>query len=430
MKPIGFALLASALLALTPTPGLAQYVVSAKSGLVNLAEGQVKLDGKTLESSLTHYPDVKEGSVLSTEDGRAEVLLTPGVTLRLGDHASLKMITNRLIDTRVELLGGKAVVEADQIDKETGLTIVVRKAAVTLSKAGIYRFNFQPAQLKVFKGEASVLANSETKLVGAGRTCDLGGTEVAVKKFETDDTDALDNWSHRRSELMAMANVSGASAFNAGGSVYGGGYAGMGMMPMMGCGGGYMPAFGYAGANLGFLNPYGSYASGMWGYNPWYDMYTYIPCNGMAYSPYGYGFFSPGNVGSVVGGTPSRRPGITAGPTRGPGHGPTHGPVSLGARPSLALAVNGSHTPAFRGGTGSTSGYSSAYSGHGGFSGYGGGGTGGSAARGGYSGGGGNAGGGGSAASAGHAGGGSAGGGGSVGGGAMPAGGGGGGSHR
>jgi hypothetical protein len=110
MKPIGFALLASALLALTPTPGLAQYVVSAKSGLVNLAEGQVKLDGKTLESSLTHYPDVKEGSVLSTEDGRAEVLLTPGVTLRLGDHASLKMITNRLIDTRVELLGGKAVV--------------------------------------------------------------------------------------------------------------------------------------------------------------------------------------------------------------------------------------------------------------------------------------------------------------------------------
>ncbi len=424
MKPIGIALLASALLALTATPGLAQYVVSAKSGLVNFTEGQVQLDGHTLESSPTHYPDIKEGSVLSTQDGRAEVLLTPGVTLRLGDHASLKMITNRLIDTRVELLGGKAVVEADQIDKDTSVTIVVNSAAVSLPKAGIYRFSFAPAQLKVFKGEAAVLSDSETRLVGAGRTCALGGTEVAVKKFETDDTDALDNWSHRRSELMAMANVSGASSLNPSGGFYGSGFAagmGMGMgMPFMGCGGyGYMPSFGYAGATWGFLNPYVGYTpSGMWGYNPWYDMYTYIPCNGMAYSPYGYGFYSPSRVVGVVGsptsgGSPTRGPGIARRPT-----GPTHGPVSLLAsqRPMLALAVNGAHTPGFRGGSG-TSGYSSASSGHGGFSGYSGGGSSGSAARGGYSGGGGFSGGGGSAASAGHAGGGGAvGGGGAAGG--------------
>jgi len=71
------ALLAGALLALTATPGLAQYVVSAKSGTVNFTEGQVQLDGSTLESSITHYPNIKEGSVLSTENGRAEVLLTP-----------------------------------------------------------------------------------------------------------------------------------------------------------------------------------------------------------------------------------------------------------------------------------------------------------------------------------------------------------------
>src|SRR5208282_2839921 len=133
-----------------------------------------QLDGHALESSLTHYPDIKEGSVLSTEEGRAEVLLTPGVTLRLGDHASLKMITNRLIDTRLELLGGKAVVEADLVDKNTSVTIVVNNAAVSLPKAGIYRFNFEPAQVKVFKGEAAVLSDSETRLVGAGRTCALG----------------------------------------------------------------------------------------------------------------------------------------------------------------------------------------------------------------------------------------------------------------
>ena len=48
LKPIGIALLAVAMVALTATPGSAQYVVSAKAGLVNLAEGQVQLDGHSL----------------------------------------------------------------------------------------------------------------------------------------------------------------------------------------------------------------------------------------------------------------------------------------------------------------------------------------------------------------------------------------------
>jgi hypothetical protein len=414
MKPIGIALLASALAALSAAPGLAQYVVSAKAGTVNLTEGQVQLDGRSLETSLTHYPDIKEGSVLSTEEGRAEVLLTPGVTLRLGDHASLRMITNRLIDTRVELLGGEAVVEADEIAKDTSVTVVVNNAAVSLPKAGIYRFDFAPAQLKVFKGEAAVLAGSETKLVGAGRTCDLGDTTAAVKKFETNDTDSLDNWSHRRSELMAMANVSGAGSFNASSSWYGatgyGGGLGMGV-PFMG--------MGYMGC--------GGFASGMWGYNPWYDMYTYIPCYGTAYSPYGYSYSSP----VLVGGSPTN---VARGPVHTPLHGPTHGPVSLAAarsplspaagRAPLALAVNGSHTAGFRGGTGTS--YSSAALGHSGFGG-GGGYGGGSAARGGSASGGSSAGGGsfGAASAGGHSGG-SAGGG--VAGGGV--GGGGGASHR
>jgi hypothetical protein len=424
MKPIGIALLAGALLALTATPGLAQYVVSAKSGTVNFTEGQVQLDGRTLESSITHYADIKEGSVLSTEDGRAEVLLTPGITLRLGDHASLKMITNRLIDTRVELLGGKAVVEADQIGKDTSVTVVVNNAAVSLPKAGIYRFNFEPAQVKVFKGEAAVLSDSETKLVGAGKTCALGGAEVAVKRFETSDTDELDNWSQRRSELMAMANVSGANSFNAYnayGGLYGAGYmAGMGM-PSMGCSGlglGYMPSFGYAGATWGFLGPIGAYPSyGFWSYNPWYGMNTYIPCNGMFYNPYGFGMWSPSRIVGVVGSPASGPTGVVHRPARTPISGPIHGPVSLAQRPMLTLAVNGSHTPGFRAGTAMAHASSSAFSGHGGFAGSGGSGggsIGGSAAHAAVSssaGGGGFAGGGASAGSAGHAGGGGGGGG-------------------
>jgi len=415
MKPIGIALLAIALLVLTATPGMAQYVVAAKSGTVNLTEGQVQLDGHTVESSLTQYPSIKEGSVLRTENGRAEVLLTPGVTLRLGEESSFKMITNRLIDTRLELLGGEAVVEADEIDKDTSVTIVVNGAAVSLPKAGIYRFSFAPSQLKVYKGEAAVLAGSETKLVGAGRMCALGSTAAVVEKFAANDTDALDHWSHRRGELMAMANVSGANSYNSSsGSYYPYYSVGMGMgMPYMGCSG------------LGYM-PFGYYGSGFWSFNPWYGMYTYIPCYGMAYSPYGYGFWSPVTVQSIVGSPAGYRgAGITRGPVRGP--------VSLPGRVPLALAVNGSHTPGFRGGTGITSAYCAGRSG---FSGNGGSAFCGSAARGGFSGAGvtsgsgGYSGGGGSAAAAGH--GGSAGGGGAVGGAAVGGGAaaGGGGGHR
>jgi len=363
MRAKGIALLAGALLALTATPAVAQYVVSAKSGTVNYTEGRVLLDGQSVESSLTHYQDIKEGSVLSTESGRAEVLLTPGVTLRLGDHASFKMITNRLIDTRLELLSGQAVVEADAINKDTSVTIVVGSAAVSLPKPGIYHFSFSPAQVRVFKGEAAVLIDTETTLVGAGKTCPLGSAAVAEVKFNPADTDELDNWSHRRGELMAMANVSGANQFNTSGGLYipsAGGYygsaymggmvPGFGMgfgMPFMGCGGGFVPSAGLSGY-------------GFWSYNPWYDMYTYVPCYGTLYSPYGYGMWSPRTVRTMAGGPgPGRGAGIARSPWRG-----------APARPIMALAVNGAHSPAFRGGSSMARGSGSAFVGQGAFSGY------------------------------------------------------------
>ncbi len=345
MKPIRMALMASALLALTASSCLAQYVVSAKSGTVNFTEGQVQLDGQPVQSSITHYAVVQEGSVLRTADGRAEVLLTPGVTLRLGDHASLKMITNRLIDTRLELLGGSAVVEAGLVDKDTSVTVVVGNAAVSLPKAGIYRFNFDPAQVKVFKGEAAVLAGMETTLVGAGRMCALGGTTAAVEKFGTEDTDALDHWSHRRGELMSMANTASANAYNSGGGSYGGYYMGV-AMPMTGCsnyGNMMMPGFGYGGSLWSFFSPYAGYtAPGFWSYNCWYGMYTYMPLGGgTLYGPYGYPYVGPAPVkGSPTAGPVVKRPPI---------HGPIGGPVTLAQRRPLTLAVNGFHAPGFRG---------------------------------------------------------------------------------
>ena len=368
MKPIGIALLAGALLALTATSGLAQHVVSARSGTVNFTEGSVQLDGRKVESSITRYPEVKEGSVLRTEDGRAEVLLTPGVTLRLGDHSSFKMITSRLIDTRLELLGGSAVVEAGQAGKDTSVTLVVHGAAVSLPKAGIYRFDFDPAQLKVFKGEAAVQEGIETTLVGSGRVCTLGVAAVAVARFQTTDTDALDHWSRRRGELMSMANTAGANSLASSGGWYGGGASLANMSQFSGCSGfGNSTMFGLGFGGYPLPYSYGGYGRlpGLWSYNSWYDMYTYLPCGGTTVSPYGYTYAGVATIAKQQPTLPMRQPGFPVRPVRGPGTGPApvRAPLSPAERRPLAYAVNGFHAPAAWGGMHlMTSGYSRAVS--------------------------------------------------------------------
>lgn len=282
----------------------AQPVISAKSGVVAYQEGQVALDGQTLEPSLTHFADVKENSVLETTEGRAEVLLNPGVVLRLGENSSFKMITNRLIDTRLELVSGSAVVDAMEVAKDTSVTVVVANAAVTLPKAGIYRFDASPAQLKVFKGSADVEIGGQFVPVAAGKLLSLLDASAKPEKFDTEDTDALDRWGHRRSEYMAMANVSAARQSLLSGSTF---YpaVGMGMGPGTGC----MPS---------------------WGFNMWYGMSTYIPCNGMFMDPYGFPYYSPfmagyagwipGGYGWVRnggwGGVPGTTPGVVGHPGR------------------------------------------------------------------------------------------------------------------
>jgi hypothetical protein len=241
-------------------------VISAKSGVIAYVEGKVFLGDEPVEYSVTKFPDMKENSVVRTEDGRAEVLLTPGVVLRLGENSSLKLITNRLIDTRLELLKGSAVIEADDVAKDNNVTVVCKNGTVSIPKAGIYRFDTEPARVKVFKGQADVEIGGSTVPVSASRMALLDGTSASVQKFNAEETDALDHWSHRRGEYLAMANVSAAKSLLDSG--------------------GYSPSLG-----IGMNNCINS-----WAFNQWYGMYTYMPCRGMFYSPYGYRFWSPYTV--------------------------------------------------------------------------------------------------------------------------------------
>jgi len=273
MKPLWIAVLTVAILALAAMPAMAQPVVSAKSGLVSYTEGKVMMGDQTVEPTATSFPEVKENSVLRTEEGRAEVLMTMGVILRMGENASFKMLSSRLIDSRMELLTGSHVIEADEIQKDNNLTLLAKEATVNISKRGLYRFDVDQNRLKVFDGMASVQVNGQTVLLGAGKMMAIDGSSTNVEKFDKEATDALDNWAKRRGERLAMANASSAKQVHD-----------------YGCGSQFNFANPVATTNPCY-NPCGG-----WRYNPWYGLVTYIPCGANVYSPYGYRYWSPYNV--------------------------------------------------------------------------------------------------------------------------------------
>jgi len=268
----------------------AQAVISAHSGVIQLTEGTVELDGQAIQSpaKFGEFQDVKNGQTLATKDGDAEVLLTPGVFLRLAENSSFKMISNGLSDTRVEVLSGTAMLQVGELLKDNAITVRFHDADIALDKSGLYRLDSDPApRLRVYDGVAKV-TSGDMKPVEAskGHEVAFGGDKLEAKNFDTKETDAFYRWNERRDEYIAQANIT--SARTAGSSGYGSGY---------GSGLGSMTAYnGYGGYGMG-MGAMGMGGMGSWMWNPYFGMFTYMPFSGMYYSPFGFNYFSPYTVG-------------------------------------------------------------------------------------------------------------------------------------
>ncbi len=260
-KPLARLLAVAAIFALGAVSVFAQSGTSGTSGAsvipgtLNYVEGSVALNGQTLTSQAIGKATVGENQVLSTAQGKAEILLTPGVFLRLGDNSAVRMLLPNLTDTRVALLNGEATVEVTELFKENHLQIGVGSTMTTLVKQGLYEFNADHPHLAVYDGEASVLIGDRQVKVKKGHEAQLTGT-VKVAKFDRQtQQDPLYAWSNLRAEYDAQASAESAEA------VYGG----------------YGPYWGGAG----------------WYWNPYWDMYGFLPGYGVLYSPFGWPFFSP-----------------------------------------------------------------------------------------------------------------------------------------
>ena len=109
-----------------------QQIISAKSGLLNHIEGNALLNGYQIMVRPGEFPQMNEGDALRTEKGHQEVLLGPGVFLRLGENSAFRLVSALLTDTRVDFEKGSAVVEAMLVP---GAAIYAHACGWTLARA-------------------------------------------------------------------------------------------------------------------------------------------------------------------------------------------------------------------------------------------------------------------------------------------------------
>ena len=245
---------------------------SAVPGTLNYVEGQAYIADQPLDHNSIGNTTLQVGQLLNTDTGKAEVLLTPGVFLRVGDNASVKMIAGSLNDTELRVDQGHAMVEVDQIYPQNNLRISEGPANVQILKPGLYDFDLHQNQIRVFDGEAVVQEGGRQIKLKAGHDLSIAANALEKEvKFDKQamNGDDLYRWSSLRSDYEAEANVDAARGVMADGW-YGAGFWGAGWGPGWGWGG--------------------------WYWDPWYSGFTFLPVGGIFYSPFGWGFYSPGLV--------------------------------------------------------------------------------------------------------------------------------------
>ena len=166
------------------------------------------------------------------------------------------------MNTEVQLDKGRAIVEVIDIHKENNIRIDLNGAVTKLLKKGLYDFDADDNEIRVFKGSAQVTAgNRKTTLGGQQKVMTLPDiAKLKARGFETRQyEDDFYRWSGLRSGYLSEASVDIARTYiGPGPGWYGPGWCGLG-----------------------------------WYWDPWFGVYTFLPADGIFYGPFGWGFYSP-----------------------------------------------------------------------------------------------------------------------------------------
>jgi len=232
-----------------------------RPGSINYLEGQVSIETTSLAPNAVGSVVLEKDQTLTTQAGKVEILLTPGVFLRVAENSSVKMVSPDLANIRIQLDKGRALVEGIEIRNQNDIRIDQNGASTKLLKNGLYDFDADHAQVRVFKGKAELTIANQKVTLGENREAALSaGAKPKSQSFDPKMfQDEFYRWSGLRSGYLSEASVSAARAYmGSGPRLYGLGWAGFG-----------------------------------WYWDPWFEVYTFVPAGGIFYSPFGWGFYSP-----------------------------------------------------------------------------------------------------------------------------------------
>jgi hypothetical protein len=238
--------------ATTPAPR------QAVPGTINYVEGQATLNGQPLAAGETGTTVVQPNERLDTEAGYVEVLLTPGAFLRVGHNSEVVMPSLSLANIQVQVIRGSAMIEAADLVKDTVMQVSMNGATASIEKHGLYAFDANQQLVRVLDGKARIAEGSQVKSVGKGDQVVLTSSKLKAHGFDKSaaEADPLFVWSKARSQAEAESNIRVANNIVVNGGWYGPG----------------------------------------WYWDPFWADYAFLPGAGFLYSPFGWGFYSPGFV--------------------------------------------------------------------------------------------------------------------------------------
>jgi hypothetical protein len=234
--------------------------IPPQPGTINYVEGRAAIDGQAVDTRGVKPASLAAGQSLSTEDGRAEILLSAGALVRVDRHSSIELVSPDVAHTVVALQRGRALLEVAEARPEDAVRITEDGASTQLLQPSLYEFDADRSQVRIFDGQAAVQTGIRVIHVKRGHQLTMNSSgQLKTSKFDKNQyIDDFYRWASLRSSYLAEANVDAARTYAGG-----------------------------AGGSPALWNGDG------WYWNAGYDTYTFIPDDGIFFDPFGWGFYSP-----------------------------------------------------------------------------------------------------------------------------------------
>ncbi len=230
------------------------------SAFLHHIQGKVYLDGKLVDDvrpglKLDQFHTLAKGTVLGTELGLAEILMSPGLIVRVGERTEIMMATPDRGGAVLELKKGAISIEAAEI-KDGALSVRHGGAVFTIRKPGTYWVGGEPAEARVYDGQAELVRGAAKRSLKRAQALSMV-VDAEPRKLDIATSNSLMRWSRQRGHYLGLAS---------------------------------------AAAAWSILYARAGWAASGWFFNPYYGMYGFIPYRGHYCGWYGNCYYAPTSV--------------------------------------------------------------------------------------------------------------------------------------